>query len=44
MRLLKLRGGKLDGNRVPDGATKSAVLWAIASATGLLSLGTALKS
>ena len=43
VRLLKLRGGKLDGDRVPDGATKSVVLRAIASATGLLSLGTALK-
>ena len=43
VRLLNLRGGKLDGDRVPDGASKSAVLRAIASATGLLSLGTALK-
>ena len=43
VRLSKLRGGKLDGDRVPDGATKSAVLRAIASATGLLSLGTTLK-
>ena len=43
MRLLKLRGGKLDGDRVPDGATKSSVVRAIGSATGLLPLGTALK-
>ena len=43
VRLLNLRGGKLDGDRLPDGAKKSAVLRAIASATGLLSLGTALQ-
>ena len=43
VRLAKLRGGKLAGDRVPDGATKFAVLRAIASTTGLLSLGTALK-
>ena len=43
MRLLELRGGNLDGDHVPDGATKSAVLLAIASATGILSLGTALR-
>ncbi len=43
VRLLKLRGGNLDGDRVPDGATKSAVLSAIASSTGILSLGTALR-
>ena len=42
-RLLKLRGGNLDGDRVPDGAIKSAVLRAIASSTGILSLGTALR-
>ncbi len=43
VRLLNLRGGKLDGDRLPDGAKQSAVLRAIASATGLLSLGTALQ-
>ena len=43
VRLLTLRGGNLDGDRVPDGATKSSVLRAIASATVLLPLGTALK-
>jgi transposase InsO family protein len=43
MRLLKLRGGKLDGDRVPDGASKSAVLRAIASGTRLLALDTVLK-
>ena len=43
VRLLKLRGGKLDGDRVPDGASKSAVLRAITSTTGLLSLSTALQ-
>ena len=43
VRLLKLRGGKLDGDRVPDGAAKSAVLRAIASTTDLLSMGTTLK-
>ncbi len=40
---MNLRGGKLDGDRVPDGASKSAVLRAVASAAGLLSLSTALK-
>ncbi len=43
VRLLKLRGGKLDGARVPDGVSKSAVLRAIASATHRLTLGTVLK-
>ena len=43
VRLLNLRGGKLDGARLPDGASKSAVVRALASATGLLSLGTALQ-
>ena len=43
VRLAKLRLAKLDGDRVPDAATKSVVLRAIASTTGLLSLGTALK-
>ena len=43
VRVLKLHGGKLDGDRVPNGATKSAILRAIASTTGLLSQGTALK-
>jgi hypothetical protein len=43
VRLLRLGGGNLDGDRVPDGASKSAVLRAIASATVLVSLGTALK-
>ena len=43
VQLLNLRGGKLDGDRVPDGASKSAVLRAVASAAGLLSLSTALK-
>lgn len=31
MRLLKLRGGKLDGDRVPDGAAKLVILGAIDS-------------
>ncbi len=43
VRLLNLRGGNLDGDRVPDGASKSAVLRAITSTTGLLSLSTALQ-
>ena len=43
VRLLNLRGGNLDGDRVPDHASKSAVLRAITSTTGLLSLSTALQ-
>ncbi len=43
LRVLRLRGGKFDADRVPDGETKSAVLRAIASATGLLSLSTVLR-
>ena len=43
VRLLNLRGGKLDADRVPDGVTKSVVLRAIASASGVVSLGTALR-
>ena len=43
VRVLRFRGGKLDGKRVPDGETKSAVLRASASASGRLPLGTALK-
>ena len=43
VRVLSFRGGKLDGDRLPDGETKSAVLRAIASATGLLSLSTVLR-
>ncbi len=43
VRVLRLRGGKLDGDRLPDGETKSAVLRAIASASGLLSLSTVLR-
>jgi hypothetical protein len=43
MRLLRLRGGKLDGDRVPDSASKSAVLRAIESTTGVLALDTVLK-
>jgi transposase InsO family protein len=43
VRVLRLRGGKFDADRVPDGVTKSAVLRAITSASGLLSLGTALR-
>ena len=43
VRLLNLRGGNLDGDRIPDGASKSAVLRAITSTTGLLSLSTALQ-
>jgi len=43
VRLLNLRGGRLDGDRVPDGVSKSAVLRAIASATHRLTLGTVLK-
>ena len=43
MRLLGLRGGKLDGDRVPDSASKSAVLRAIESATRVLALDTVLK-
>ena len=39
VRLLRLRGGKLDADRVPDGQTKSAVLRAIASASGLRARG-----
>jgi len=41
--LLKLRGGKLDADRVPESESKSAVLRAVASTWGRLSLGTALK-
>ena len=43
VRVLKLRGGKLEGDRVPDGATKSTVLRAIASTSDLLSMGTTLR-
>ncbi len=43
MRLLKLRGGKIDSARLPEGVSKSAVLRAIASATHRLTLGTVLK-
>ncbi len=43
VRVLRFRGGKLDGDRLPDGETKSAVLRAIASASGLLSLSTVLR-
>ncbi len=43
VRVLRLRGGKLDADRVPDGVSKSLVLRAIASASGILSLGTALR-
>ena len=43
VRVLRFRGGKLDGDRVPDGATKSAILRATASATGLLSSSTVLR-
>ena len=43
VRVLRLRGGKFDADRVPDGLTKSAVLRAITSASGLLSLGTSLR-
>ena len=43
VRVLRLRGGKLDADRVPDGVTKSVVLRAIASASGALSLGVALR-
>ncbi len=39
VRLLKLRGGKLDGDRVPNGATKSAILRAIASTDDTLRSG-----
>ena len=44
MQLLKLRGGKLDGDRVPEGVSKSAVLRAVASATHRLTLATVLKT
>jgi len=43
VRVLRLRGGKFDADRVPDGVTKSAVLRAITSASGVVSLGTALR-
>ena len=43
VRVLKLRGGKLEGDRVPDEATKSTVLRAIASTSDLLSMGTTLR-
>ena len=43
VRVLRLRGGKFDADRVPDGLTKSAVLRAITSASGVVSLGTALR-
>ena len=42
VRVLRFRRGKLDGD-LPDGETKSAVLRAIASATGLLLLSTVLR-
>ena len=43
VRLLNLRGGKLDGARLADGQIKSAVVRAIASATDTLSRSTALQ-
>ena len=43
MRLLKLRGGKLDGDRVSDRAGKSAILRAVASRSKLLALDTVLR-
>ena len=43
VRVLRLRGGKFDADRVPDGVTKSAVLRAITSVSGLLSFGTTLR-
>ena len=43
VRVLRLRGGKFDADRVPDGVRKSAVLRAVTSASGVVSLGTALR-
>ena len=43
MRLLKLRGGKLTADRVPDGTSKSAILHAVASGSKLLALDTVLR-
>ena len=43
VRLLNVRGGKLDGDRVPDGASKSAILRAVASGSKLLALDTVLR-
>ena len=41
-RLLKIRGGKLDSDRLPDGTSKSAVLRAVASASHMLGLSAVL--
>ena len=43
VRLLNVRGGKLDGDRIPDGASKSAILRAVASGSKLLALDTVLR-
>ena len=41
-RLLKIRGGKLDSDRLPDGTSKSVVLRAVASASHMLGLSAVL--
>ena len=43
VRLLKVRGGKLDADRLPDGAHKSTVLRAVASASRVLALSVVLR-
>jgi len=43
VRLLKIRGGKLDADRLPDGTDKSAVLRAVASASRVLALAVVLR-
>ncbi|MFC1611163.1 DDE-type integrase/transposase/recombinase [Myxococcota bacterium] len=43
VRLLRIRGGKLDAERLPDGAHKSTVLHAVASASRVLALSVVLR-
>jgi len=43
VRLLAIHGGKLDGDRLPDGTDKSAVLRAVASASRVLALSVVLR-
>ena len=43
VRLLKIRGGKLDNNRLPDASSKSAVLRAVTSASRVLALSVVLR-
>jgi putative transposase len=43
VRLLKIRGGKLDTGRLPDASNKAAVLRAVASASRVLALSAVLR-